>query len=83
MCVQEEEDLAAGVARARAPGPPQASYSDDEDDFEDEEEDRYEEERERQVVIQMPCLFVNFMMEVCVCCLTGSAKRQVSVGEGV
>lgn len=39
--------------------------------------------REREMVIQMPCLFVNFMMEVYVCCLTGSAKRQVSVGEGV
>ncbi|KAI5607133.1 ubiquitin carboxyl-terminal hydrolase BAP1 isoform X1 [Silurus asotus] len=39
--MQEEEDLAAGVTRARAPGPPQPSYSDDEDDFEDEEEDRF------------------------------------------
>ncbi|XP_060713646.1 ubiquitin carboxyl-terminal hydrolase BAP1 isoform X1 [Tachysurus vachellii] len=39
--MQEEEDLAAGVARARVPGPPQASYSDDEDDFDDEEEDRF------------------------------------------
>ncbi|XP_060765970.1 ubiquitin carboxyl-terminal hydrolase BAP1 isoform X2 [Neoarius graeffei] len=39
--MQEEEDLAAGVARARAPGPPQASYSDDEDEDEEEEEDRF------------------------------------------
>ncbi|XP_017305534.1 ubiquitin carboxyl-terminal hydrolase BAP1 isoform X2 [Ictalurus punctatus] len=39
--MQEEEDLAAGVARARAPGPPQAPYSDDEDEDEDEEEDRF------------------------------------------
>ncbi|KAF4093523.1 hypothetical protein AMELA_G00003000 [Ameiurus melas] len=39
--MQEEEDLAAGVARARAPGPPQAPYSDDEDEDEEEEEDRF------------------------------------------
>ncbi|KAK3536797.1 hypothetical protein QTP86_025098 [Hemibagrus guttatus] len=39
--MQEEEDLAAGVARARGPGPPQASYSDDEDGYDDEEEDRF------------------------------------------
>ncbi|XP_076858734.1 ubiquitin carboxyl-terminal hydrolase BAP1 isoform X2 [Brachyhypopomus gauderio] len=37
--MQEEEDLAAGVGRTRAPGPPQPSYSDDEDDYEDEEEE--------------------------------------------
>lgn len=37
--MQEEEDLAAGVARA--PGPPQAPYSDDEDEDEEEEEDRF------------------------------------------
>ncbi|KAB5536777.1 hypothetical protein PHYPO_G00111250 [Pangasianodon hypophthalmus] len=37
----EEEDLAAGMARARAPGPPQAPYSDDDDDYEDEEEERF------------------------------------------
>ncbi|XP_068171378.1 ubiquitin carboxyl-terminal hydrolase BAP1 isoform X2 [Antennarius striatus] len=37
--MQEEEDLAAGVARSRMPGPPQPSYSDDEDDYEDEEEE--------------------------------------------
>lgn len=36
--MQEEEDLAAGVGRSRAPGPPQTPYSDDEDDYEDEEE---------------------------------------------
>ncbi|XP_030633004.1 ubiquitin carboxyl-terminal hydrolase BAP1 isoform X1 [Chanos chanos] len=37
--MQEEEDLAAGVARSRVPGPPQPPYSDDEDDYEDEEEE--------------------------------------------
>ncbi|XP_026876189.2 ubiquitin carboxyl-terminal hydrolase BAP1 isoform X1 [Electrophorus electricus] len=37
--MQEEEDLAAGVGRTRAPGPPQPTYSDDEDDYEDEEEE--------------------------------------------
>nr|XP_057921454.1 ubiquitin carboxyl-terminal hydrolase BAP1 [Doryrhamphus excisus] len=37
--MQEEEDLAAGVGRSRAPGPPQPAFSDDEDDYEDEEED--------------------------------------------
>ncbi|XP_066528036.1 ubiquitin carboxyl-terminal hydrolase BAP1 isoform X2 [Hoplias malabaricus] len=37
--MQEEEDLAAGVARARVPGPPQPAYSDDEEDYEDEEEE--------------------------------------------
>ncbi|XP_036389222.1 ubiquitin carboxyl-terminal hydrolase BAP1 [Megalops cyprinoides] len=38
--MQEEEDLAAGVGRSRAPGPPHPPYSDDEDDYdyEDEEE---------------------------------------------
>ncbi|KAI1892923.1 hypothetical protein AGOR_G00138510 [Albula goreensis] len=37
--MQEEEDLAAGVGRSRAPGPPHPPYSDDEDDYEDEEEE--------------------------------------------
>ncbi|CAN9511774.1 unnamed protein product [Ophioblennius macclurei] len=36
--MQEEEDLAAGVARSRMPGPPQPAYSDD-DDYDDDEED--------------------------------------------
>uniref|UniRef100_A0A672G4M1 ubiquitinyl hydrolase 1 n=1 Tax=Salarias fasciatus TaxID=181472 RepID=A0A672G4M1_SALFA len=36
--MQEEEDLAAGVARSRMPGPPQPPYSDD-DDYDDDEED--------------------------------------------
>lgn len=36
--MQEEEDLAAGVGRPRASGPPQPPYSDDEEDYEDEEE---------------------------------------------
>lgn len=36
--MQEEEDLAAGVGRSRASGPPQPSYSEDEEDYEDEEE---------------------------------------------
>lgn len=39
VCVQEEEDLAAGVGRSRVPGPPQPAYSDDEEDYEDEEEE--------------------------------------------
>ncbi|XP_035238905.1 ubiquitin carboxyl-terminal hydrolase BAP1 isoform X1 [Anguilla anguilla] len=37
--MQEEEDLAAGVGRSRAPGPPHPPYSDDDDDYEDEEEE--------------------------------------------
>ncbi|KAJ8394829.1 hypothetical protein AAFF_G00041840 [Aldrovandia affinis] len=37
--MQEEEDLAAGVGRSRAPGPRRPPYSDDEDDYEDEEEE--------------------------------------------
>lgn len=37
--MQEEEDLAAGVGRARIQGPPQPPYSDDEDDYEDEDEE--------------------------------------------
>ncbi|XP_074492516.1 ubiquitin carboxyl-terminal hydrolase BAP1 [Sebastes fasciatus] len=37
--MQEEEDLAAGVARSRAAAPPQTTYSDDEDDYEDDEEE--------------------------------------------
>ncbi|KAM9444533.1 ubiquitin carboxyl-terminal hydrolase BAP1 [Clarias gariepinus] len=41
--MQEEEDLAAGVVRTRAPAPapPQSPYSDDEDDYEEEEEERF------------------------------------------
>lgn len=39
LCLQEEEDLAAGVGRSRRPGPLQPPYSDDEDDYEDEEEE--------------------------------------------
>uniref|UniRef100_A0A8D0DAR1 ubiquitinyl hydrolase 1 n=1 Tax=Sander lucioperca TaxID=283035 RepID=A0A8D0DAR1_SANLU len=37
--MQEVEDLAAGVSRSRAAGPPQPPYSDDEDDYEDDEEE--------------------------------------------
>lgn len=37
--MQEEEDLAAGVGRTRASGPPKPPYSDDEDDYDDEEEE--------------------------------------------
>ncbi|XP_058486690.1 ubiquitin carboxyl-terminal hydrolase BAP1 isoform X2 [Solea solea] len=37
--MQEEEDLAAGVARSRVPVPPKPPYSDDEDDYEDDEEE--------------------------------------------
>uniref|UniRef100_A0A8C9ZWB7 ubiquitinyl hydrolase 1 n=1 Tax=Sander lucioperca TaxID=283035 RepID=A0A8C9ZWB7_SANLU len=33
------QDLAAGVSRSRAAGPPQPPYSDDEDDYEDDEEE--------------------------------------------
>lgn len=39
FCLQEEEDLAAGVGRTRMSAPPQPPYSDDEDDYEDEEEE--------------------------------------------
>ncbi|CAG5980746.1 unnamed protein product [Menidia menidia] len=37
--MQEEEDLAAGVARSRIQPPPQPPYSDDEDDYDEDEEE--------------------------------------------
>ncbi|XP_058230214.1 ubiquitin carboxyl-terminal hydrolase BAP1 isoform X2 [Hemibagrus wyckioides] len=78
--MQEEEDLAAGVARARAPGPPQASYSDDEDGYDDEEEDRY---GQRDSLTDMLYIFMHFMMGVSCVLLIRFRKKPGVRGRGV